>query len=217
MRKKDTHIQTTSKSIALCDSIATIIQATLLTLITTFFQSKVWLMILGALVSVFLFVLYLNSFRETIIRHLIHPGGIEVTQCLYADSLNGFRNTIIPHINSLPQLTAESQGFEQYAALLQWSNCSEYVNSHFLLFDNSLSKDVVCNERVVEFEKREIYGAEVYLASKRLHETLAQYKEFLSSDFKNVTCVLGALFQKACDQDKKIEIIMRLTTPDCAK
>ena len=30
MRKKDTHIQTTSKSIALCDSIATIIQATLL-------------------------------------------------------------------------------------------------------------------------------------------------------------------------------------------
>lgn len=214
MRKKDTHIQTTSKSIALCDSIATIIQATLLTLITTFFQSKVWLMILGALVSVFLFVLYLNSFRETIIRHLIHPGGIEVTQCLYADSLNGFRNTIIPHINSLPQLTAESQGFEQYAALLQWSNCSEYVNSHFLLFDNSLSKDVVCNERVVEFEKREIYGAEVHLASKRLHEIFKQYEKFLISDFIKGPAALVALHKKTQQQDEKMEMVMKLTTPE---
>ena len=214
MRKKDTHIQTTSKSIALCDSIATIIQATLLTLITTFFQSKVWLMILGALVSVFLFVLYLNSFRETIIRHLIHPGGIEVTQCLYADSLNGFRNTIIPHINSLPQLTAESQGFEQYAALLQWSNCSEYVNSHFLLFDNSLSKDVVCNERVVEFEKREIYGAEVHLASKRLHEIFEQYEKFLISDFIKGPAALVALHRKTKQQDEKMKMVMKLTTPE---
>lgn len=214
MRKKDTHIQTTSKSIALCDSIATIIQATLLTLITTFFQSKVWLMILGALVSVFLFVLYLNSFRETIIRHLIHPGGIEVTQCLYADSLNGFRNTIIPHINSLPQLTAESQGFEQYAALLQWSNCSEYVNSHFLLFDNSLSKDVACNERVVEFEKREIYGAEVHLASKRLHEIFEQYEKFLISDFIKGPAALVALHKKTQQQDEKMKMVMKLTTPE---
>lgn len=214
MRKKDTHIQTTSKSIALCDSIATIIQATLLTLITTFFQSEVWLVVLGTLVSVLLFVLYLNSFRETIIRHLIHPGGIEVTQCLYADSLSGFRNTIIPHINSLPQLTAESQSFEQYAALLQWSNCSEYVDSHFLLLGNSLSKDVVCNARVVEFEKRKIYGAEVHLASMRLHEIFEQYEKFLISDFIIGPAALVALHKKTQRQNEKMEMVMKLTAPE---
>ena len=201
---------------AICDSVAAIVQATLLTLITTFLQDKAWLVFLGALLSVALFILYFNCFREGIVRHFLHPNGIEITQCLYADSLNNFRRAIIPHISALPQLSAESQCFEQYNALLQWYYCSQYIGSRFLSHDESLS-DMVDSKRIVVFEKRKIYKDEVYLASKRLHEIFAQYKEFLSSDFKNISCVLGALFQKACEQDEKIEIIMRLTTPDCTK
>lgn len=124
------------------------------------------------------------------------------------------KSRCIPHINSLPQLTAKSQGFEQYAALLQWSNCSEYVNSHFLLFDNSFYKDVVCNERVVEFEKREIYGAEVHLASKRLHEIFEQYEKFLISDFIKGPAALVALHRKTKQQDEKMKMVMKLTTPE---
>lgn len=212
MSKKGTHIQTTSKSVALCDSVAAVIQATLLTLVTTFFQNEAWVVALGALLSVVLFVLYLNSFRETIVRRLLHSDGIEVTQYLYEDSLNSFRDTIIPRINSLPQLTADSQRFEQYAALLQWNSCSQYVGSHFLLPGNSLLEDVVCDEVVVEFEKREIYRMEVYLASKRLHDIFGQYKKFLLSDFKNGSAVLVALYNKAKQYDGNMETIMKLTT-----
>lgn len=75
-------------------------------------------------------------------------------------------------------------------------------------------KDVVCNERVVEFEKREIYGAEVHLASKRLHEIFEQYEKFLISDFIKGPAALVALHKKTQQQDEKMEMVMKLTTPE---